>query len=177
MSVLLKNIIRFFLFIFIQSFILDKIPLLHQYIKPWLYLLFILWLPFDISRNWLLIISFLFGLTMDYFSNTPGMYAAACVFVGFLRPYVLNALLPHEKVEITYFEPGIRSMGFQQYLIYLLVLTFAHHAIVVLIEWMRFGNFLFFIAKVTLSTILSIILMLIAEAITFRKSRFRTNAE
>lgn len=177
MSVLLKNIIRFILFIFIQAFILDKVPLLHQYIKPWLYFLFILWIPFDISKNWLLVISFIFGLTMDYFSQSMGMYAAACVFIAYLRPFILNALLPHEKVEITYFEPSIRSMGFQQYLIYALILTFAHHFIVVLIEWMRFGDFLFFIGKVTISTVLSIVLILIAEALAFRKGRFKTNAD
>lgn len=177
MSVLLKNIIRFILFILVQAFVLDKVPLLHQYIKPWLYLLFILWLPFDISRNWLLIISFVFGLVMDMFSGTPGLHAASCVLIGFVRPFVLNALLPHEKVEITYFEPSVRSMGLPQYTIYLLILTFIHHVVIVLIEWMQFGNFFYFIGKVTLSTVVSIGLMLIAEMITFRKARFRTNAE
>lgn len=179
MSVLLKNIIRFILFIFIQSFFLDKVPLLHQYVKPWLYFLFILWLPFDISKNWLLIIAFIFGITMDYFSfsQSVGMYAAACVFIAFLRPYILNALLPQEKVEITYYEPSIRSMGFQQYVIYLLILTFAHHFVVVLIEWMRFGDFIYFIGKVTFSTVLSLILILITEALAFRKGRIKTSGE
>lgn len=177
MSVLLKNIIRFILFILIQAFVLDKIPPLHQFVKPSIYFLFLLWLPFDISRNWLLIISFFFGITMDYFSGTLGLHTIACLLVGFLRPFVLNALLPQEKVEITYYEPGIRSMAFPQYTFYLLILTFIHHFCLVLIEWMQFGNFLYFVSKVTLSTILSLVLMLLAEAIAFRKARISVNAD
>ena len=48
MSELLKNIIRFIIFILFQVFILNKIPPLHQFITPYLYFLFILWLPFKI---------------------------------------------------------------------------------------------------------------------------------
>ena len=68
MSNLLKNIIRFFLFILVQVYILNQIPPLHQFIVPYLYFLFILWLPFNINRFALLLISFVFGLSLDYFT-------------------------------------------------------------------------------------------------------------
>ena len=41
MSELLKNIIRFVLFIFVQVFILFKMPPLHRFITPYLYYLYI----------------------------------------------------------------------------------------------------------------------------------------
>ena len=50
MSELLKNIFRFVLFIFVQVFILFKMPPLHRFITPYLYYLYILWLPFSMSR-------------------------------------------------------------------------------------------------------------------------------
>ncbi len=50
MSELLKNIFRFILFIFVQVFILFKMPPLHRFITPYLYYLYILWLPFSMSR-------------------------------------------------------------------------------------------------------------------------------
>ena len=56
MSELLKNIIRFILFILIQVFILFKIPPLHRFITPYLYFLFILWLPFNMSRMSLMLV-------------------------------------------------------------------------------------------------------------------------
>ncbi len=71
MSELLKNTIRFVLFILVQVFILFKMPPLHRFVAPYLYYLFILWLPFNLSRTSLTFIGFFFGLCLDYFTKTP----------------------------------------------------------------------------------------------------------
>ena len=42
MSKLLKNIIRYILFIFVQVFVLFQVNPLHQFIVPYLYFLYIL---------------------------------------------------------------------------------------------------------------------------------------
>ncbi len=176
MSSFVKNIFRFILFIFIQAFVLDKVPPLHQFIKPYLYFLFILWLPFSTPRFALMFIAFIFGLCMDYFAGTPGLHAAPCVLIAYLRPFILNVLIPQETTEISYYEPSIKSMGFAQYSIYVLLLTFVHHACLVFIEWMEFGNFLFFIGKVSATTAISLLLIFITEMLFYRKARYRTNA-
>ncbi len=93
MSYLVKNIIRFILFILFQKFILNEVPPLHQFIVPYIYFLYILWLPFNINRFGLLVISFAFGLTLDFFTGTPGLHAAPCVLIAYIRPFLLN--LPH----------------------------------------------------------------------------------
>ncbi len=175
MSTLLKNIIRFILFILLQAYVLDKIPSLHQFAKPYLYFLFILWLPYKLPRGGLMIISFLFGLTMDYFSGTPGLHAAPCLLIGYLRPFLLAILLPQETNEFSYVEPSIRSMGPAPYSVYMLVLTFMHHALLVLIEWLQFGDFLFFIEKVAATTAISLLLIFITELLFSRNPKFRTN--
>jgi hypothetical protein len=50
MSALLRNIIRFVLFILVQVYIFNKVPPVHQFVKPYIYFLFILWLPFNMGR-------------------------------------------------------------------------------------------------------------------------------
>ncbi len=176
MSSLVKNIIRFVLFILVQTFVLNKVPALHQFVKPWLYFLFILWLPFNMPRIALLGVAFVFGLTMDYFMNTPGLHAAPCVLIAYLRPFILNLLLPQEKTEFSYAEPSIKSLGFTPYLVYVLLLTLIHHAYLIFIEWMQFGDFLFFIGKAAATTALSVLLIFITELLFPRKARYRTNA-
>ncbi|MEP6846373.1 MAG: rod shape-determining protein MreD [Panacibacter sp.] len=176
MSTLLKNIIRFVLFILVQAFVLDKVPPLHQYVKPILYFLFVLWLPFSINRSVQLIIAFVFGLCMDYFTGTPGMHAIPCVLIAYLRPFLLNILLSQEKTEVSYAEPSIKSLGLAPYSVYIVVLTFIHHACLVLIEWLQFGDFIFFIGKVAASTAVSILLIFVTEMLFPRKAKFRTNA-
>ena len=176
MSNLLKNIIRFVLFILVQAFVLDKVPPLHQYVKPILYFLFVLWLPFSINRSMQMIIAFIFGLCMDYFTGTPGLHAIPCVLIAYIRPFLLNILLSQEKKEVSYAEPSIASLGWAPYSVYIVVLTFVHHACLVLIEWLQFGNFIFFIGKVAASTAVSILLIFVTEMLFPRKARYRTNA-
>jgi hypothetical protein len=177
MSNLLKNIIRFVLFILVQAFVLDKIQPLHQYIKPSLYFLFILWLPFSINRGLLLVTAFIFGLFMDYFSGMPGLHAAPCVLIAYVRPFLISILLPQEATEASYAEPGIKSMGWAPYSVYVIILTFLHHAFLVFIEWqLSFSTFIFFIGKVAGTTAISLVLILITELLFNRKAKYRTNA-
>lgn len=176
MSVLLKNIIRFILFLLLQSFVLDKVPSLHQYIKPVLYFLFILWLPFNTPRLALLGIGFAFGLCMDYFAGMPGLHAAPCALIAYLRPFLLTILLPRESTELSYVEPSIKSLGWVPYTTYVMLLTFVHHSYMIFIEWTQFGDFLYFIGKVAATTALSLLLIFITEMLFFRNAKYRTNA-
>ncbi|SRR6266487_2762309 len=176
MSSLLKNIIRFIFFILVQAYILDKVPPLHEYVKPILYFLFILWLPFSISRSGQMIIAFGYGLAMDYFTGTPGLHAAPCVLIAYLRPFLLNILLPQASTELSYSEPSPKSLGAAPYSVYVLILTFMHHACLVLIEWLQVGDFFFFIGKVAASTAVSLLLIFVTEMLFPRKGKYRTNA-
>ena len=61
MNSLLKNIIRFALFLLLQIVVLNEVPPVHRFIIPYLYFLYILWLPFSINRFTLLIVAFFLG--------------------------------------------------------------------------------------------------------------------
>ncbi len=175
MSNLLRNIIRFAFFILLQVFVLDKIPPLHQFVVPYLYFLFILWLPFKIQRGMLTFMGFVFGLTLDLFTKTPGLHAAACVLIAYIRPFLIGILMPKEATEIGYSEPSITSMGFMPYAVYVLILTLLHHIYLVFLEWLQFGNFWYFMGKVFATSAISLLLILITEMLFVRKSKYRTN--
>lgn len=173
MSEILKNIVRFILFVFVQVLILNEVPPLHQFIIPYVYFLFILWLPFNTNRFLLLLIAFVVGLSIDYFSGTIGLHAAPCVLIAYLRPFLLNLLIPQDTTEQSYNEPSIKSMGWAPYALYIGLLTFIHHVLLVLIEWMQFGDFGYFLGKVVATTAVSLLLIFITEMLFFRKSRLR----
>lgn len=173
MSNILKNIIRFIVFLFVQVFVLSRIPPLHQYIVPYLYMLFILWLPFSISRFALLLLAFVYGLSLDYFLGHYGLHAATCTLIAYLRPFILQILISKETTEQSFVEPSIKSMGFGPYALYVFVLTFFHHSYLVLIEWLSFGNFLYFIGKILSTTAISLLLIFITEMLFYRKAKLR----
>src|SRR3954471_6884026 len=158
MSLFVKNIIRFIMFILVQVYVLNQIPPLHQFITPYLYFLFILWLPFSVSRFALLVVSFFFGLTLDYFMGTPGLHAAPCVLIAYLRPFLINLLIPQEGADTNYEEPTIKSMGFAPYFTYVTVLTIMHHGFLFLLEALQFAGFWYFIMKTLLSVAITLLL-------------------
>jgi hypothetical protein len=174
-SDLVRNIIRFALFILIQVYVLNKIPALHQFIIPYLYFLFLLWLPFSVSRIGLLVIGFLTGMVLDWFSNTPGLHAAACVLLAYARPFVINVLTPKDTSEFNYREPSPKAMGWTPYLVYVLVLTLLHHSYLVFLEWLSFGSFFHFLIKIVTTTAISMLLIITTEFLIPRRMKFRTN--
>jgi len=175
MSDLLKNIIRFVLFIGLQVFVLNNIPPLHRFIIPVIYYLFILWLPFSVSRFWLLVLGFITGLSIDYFTITPGLHAAACVLIAYARPFIVNLLIPKDSSEFNYREPSARAMGWAPFSVYVFILTFLHHGYLIFLEWLQFGTFLDFLIKVITTSGISMLLILTAEVLFPRKLKFRTN--
>jgi hypothetical protein len=174
-SELLRNIIRLAIFILVQVYVLNKIPHLHKFVTPYLYFLYILWLPFSISRLGLLFVGFITGLILDYFMMTPGLHAAACVLIAYVRPFVINILTPKDSSEFNYREPSPRAMQWTPYMVYVLILTVLHHGYMVFLEWLDVGNFLDFIIKIFATTGISLLLIFIVELLFPRRLKFRTN--
>jgi hypothetical protein len=175
MSDLLRNTLRFVFFILVQVYVLFQVHPLHRFIVPYVYFLYVLWLPFSMNRMGIMFLSFVYGLTLDYFTQTPGLHAAACVLIAYVRPLVVNILIPQEGAEQNYKSPSPVSMGWAPYAVYILVLTLIHNAYLVLLEWLQFGSFLFFLGKVLGTSGISLMLILITELLFFRKEKFRTN--
>ena len=175
MSKLVKNIVRFILFILVQVFVLNQIPPLHHLINPYIYFLFILWLPFKIGRRTLMFLALALGLALDYFTKTPGLHAAPCLLIAYLRPFLINILITQEGAEANYDEPSIQSMGFASYFVYVTVLIILHHSLLFLLEALQFGGLWYFLGKTLFSSAISLLLVLITELLFTRKQKFRTN--
>ena len=169
MNNILKNSTRFILFLLIQIIILNEIPPIHQFITPYLYFIFILWLPFGTSRIATTLLGFGLGYGLDMFANTPGLHAAAATLVGYLRPTILNILLAQELSEEVSKEPSIGTMGWGPFMFYIFSLTFIHHFYLVLLEWLQFGSFSYFIGKVFFTTGMSMLLILLVELLLNRR--------
>lgn len=165
-----RYIINFIILVLIQVFILNNIQL-GGFVNPYLYVLFILILPFE-TPNWLLlIVALLLGLTIDLFSNTLGMHSSATVFMAFLRPHVLKIISPRDGYESETL-PQLRFYGVAWYLRYASILVFSHHLFLFYIEVFKLSNFFATFARVVLNTIFTLILILISQYF-FRKDTRR----
>ncbi len=172
---MLRLAIRYALFILVQVFVLFQIEPLHRFVVPYLYFLYILWLPFNMPRTSLLLLSFVYGLTLDAFTQTPGLHAAPCTLIAYLRGVLINVLIPQEGADKNYQSPSFTSMGWAPYATYAIVLTLVHNGYLVFLEWLQFGSFLYFLGKVLATSGISLLLILVTELIFARKEKFRTN--
>lgn len=64
-------------------------------------------------------------------------------------------------------------MGWAPYALYAGILSFVHHFYLVLIEWLQFGNFVYFLGKVAGTTAISLLMIFLAELLFNRNSRYR----
>lgn len=171
----IKNIIRFILLVLFQVYILDKIRL-HQMVTPYVYFIFILWLPFKINRVLLMLLAFILGFFIDSFRHQPGFHSAACVLMAYFRPFIVNLLIPQDGVESSYDEPSFKSMGgMLPYMIYAGILIAFHNTWLFLLEAWQFSDGWYFLLKTLLSTAISMLLVFLTELLFSRKQKYKTN--
>ena len=152
------NFFRFVLLLLAQILIFSNVNF-SPFINPYVFPLFILLLPFQTPRWLLMIIGFLSGLTLDYLLGSIGMHAAACLLIGYFRPFLINVITPKgTEFEIS---PNVYSQGITWFIVYLGISIFTYLAFYFLVEAATFLNFFLLLGKIFLSTILSILFMLI----------------
>ncbi len=159
-----RNIFRFVVLVLVQVLVLNNIQV-SGYLVPYIYPLFILLLPFETPRWLLLILGFTLGITMDLFTETPGMHAAATVLMAYIRPWVLGMSAPRDGYEARTFH----YYGFQWFLRYAVILVLAHHLVLFYVEVFRFSEFFSTLMRVLLSSLMSIVLIMLSQYFIYRK--------
>lgn len=130
-AIYLKRVGWFFGLILLQVLVLNNVHI-AGYATPFLYIYLLLKLPSSTSRNELLLWGFSMGLVIDIFSNTPGMNAAAGVFIAFLRPLFLRLFSPRDSSDEII--PSIKTIGVFSFTKYVVTCVLFHHVFLLLVE-------------------------------------------
>lgn len=162
MPTVLQNIFRFILLVLFQVLVLNNIQFLG-YINPYLYILFILSLPVQMPRWFLLILAFVLGLTIDIFSNTPGTHAFATVLVAFFRDGIIKLFTNLEEGNNP--TPSFYTFGVSAYIKYVVLIVIIHHSTLFFLEAFSFSHFWILLAKILLSALVTILLILGIQSI------------
>lgn len=168
-NLFVRNIFRFIVLILLQVLVLNNMNL-GGYMNPYIYILFLLLLPANINRSFLLIVAFGTGLTVDYFGNTLGLHASASVFLAFLRPGILQLLFRNHEFASGE-EPGPSSIGVGGFLRFTIILVFMHQLLLFYLEVLSFNHFFQTLYRVFLSTLLSTFIILITVLLTTKRRK------
>lgn len=156
---LIINILRFVGLLFLQVLVIDHIRL-SNYIHPCIYVLFILLLPLDIPKWQLLLAGFGMGMAVDLFTGTPGLNAAATVFMAFMRPSIIKVTTRRKELD-DIMEPNISAMGFAWFLTYSLLLLILHNFVLFFLEAFSFHLLCVVLLQVVMSVLISELLILL----------------
>lgn len=162
----LQRIKWFIILLLLQVLVLNHVHI-YQYATPLLYIYFILKLNSQMNRKILMGWAFILGLSVDVFSNTPGLNAAAATFLAFVRPPLLFAQTQRDPTEN--FEPGIAVMGFSSFFRYVLICTLLFAIILNLLDAFSFFNTKTLLIKIVTDTIVTVICILCMDFMRRKK--------
>ena len=154
-GVYIRILKRFILLAIIQILVLRYISIAWDgevRIMLFIYPLFVLLMPLAIPRTLVIFLSFIFGLIIDMFYDSPGLHAIGFVFIAWLRNFILRILQPVQGYTMDS-SLTIRSFGINWFLAYSGILLFLN-----ILIYFTFEAFAFkYLPDVFIKTILSFI--------------------
>ena len=160
MKQLIQNLIWFVVLIAFQVLFLDNIHFLDIFF-PLVYIYAILRLPSNLSPVTVMLVSFITGMTIDIFSNTPGMHASATTLMGFLRFPVLRLFVLKE--DLVNKEIGISWLGGEVFWKYSVILVLIHHTALFLLESFSLFNLGELLIKIPVCSLFTLLFILAME--------------
>lgn len=161
----IKYILMFIFVVLIQVLILNQLQI-SGYLNPYFYVLFILLLPVSTPRYLVLLLAFIIGFSIDFFTDTPGLHAAATTLLGYLRTPVLYLVSGRGSDMAEY--PTLKNNGLRWFLIYSVLLVLIHHFFLFYMEVFSFTGFFRTLIRVIFSTILSVFVIVLSQFLIFR---------
>lgn len=165
-SDLFLNIGRFLLLVVLQILLFNHINFLG-YINPYPYILFILIFPFTGNKTWLIVLGFLLGLSVDVFSDSGGVHAAACVLIAYLRVFVLKfsfgVSYEFNAIKLNKADIGAR-------LTYISIMVIIHHLVLFSMEIFNTSHIILILKSTLFSSIFTIVVLFCITLLFSRKN-------
>lgn len=152
----------FFFLLFLQVFVLNNIKFLG-YVNPYLYIAFVFFYPLKEKNFLFLILSFLLGLFVDFFSDSGGIHAFSIVTIAYIRLYFIRLYFRKLPADYPFF--NLQSEAFGKIFNYTTTLTLIHHLILFSFINFSFQNILGVLLNTLFSSIFTLILFFLGTYI------------
>jgi len=113
-----------------------------------------------------MIIGAVVGLIMDIFCNSMGIHTAACIFIMFIRPYLIGAIV-NDKDRLNE-QISLRSLGMEALLRYVVILVVIHHLIVFLLAAWNWAHIGFVLVETLVSGLVTISIIIGYHSLRYR---------
>lgn len=167
----LSNVVILACLILIQVLICNHIMLFNA-AMAFVFIYVIIKLPTNLSTSWLLTWGFISGLTVDVFSDTPGVNSLACTILAMVKQPVLFAYIPRDD-RTKNIVPSLSTLGFSVYSKYLLSMSFIYCVLTFTIEYFNFADVREIVIMSASSTLFTFLILLGIDSLigTHREKR------
>ena len=159
---ILKRLLAFVLLCLVQALILNRIRL-FGFATPLLPVYFVITFHRGYPKWAILTWSFLLGLCLDSFSNTPGVAAASMTLVALLQPYLLEPFVPRDSTDDL--KVSVRSLGWGKFASLSFLLVVIYVAVFFTLEAFSFYNWEYWLVCAGASSLLTFVLMMAIESV------------
>jgi rod shape-determining protein MreD len=149
----------------LQVLLFDQLQLLGV-CHPYIYVLCLLMMPITLSHSADMIIGAVVGLIMDIFCNSMGIHTAACIFIMFIRPYLIGAIV-NDKDRLNE-QISLRSLGMEALLRYVVILVVIHHLIIFLLAAWNWAHIGFVLVETLVSSLVTISIIIGYNSLRYR---------
>lgn len=165
-NIVIANIIRFIGLLLLQVLVLNHVNL-FGFINPLVYIVWIFLFPIKKNKSVFLILSFLLGLSIDFFSDSGGIHAASTLFIAFIRIPILNLVLGKSDFDYVLF--NLRSIAFLKAVSFITILTLIHHFVLFSLEYFSFNAILSILFNTLITGVFTILLSILGIILFTKK--------
>ena len=159
---LLKRAAWFLVFVLAQVIVLGRIHLFGV-ATPLLYVYFVLQFERNCPKWASLLWSFLMGLCVDIFSNTPGVATASMTLIAALQPYYFELFVPRDSVDDL--KPSIVNLTPVKYSYYAIPLVLLYCIVFFTLEFFSFFEWWHWMLCVVGSTLITLVFIYTLEVV------------
>ena len=155
---------------FVALFVAQVLILNHVHLfgvgTPLLYVYFIITFRRNFPKWLVLVSSFLLGLLIDIFSNTPGLAASTMTLVALAQTYLIDLVAPRDSAEDL--EASAKVLGASKFVTLSALLTLLYCLVFFALEAFNFFDVLLWLARSVVSFVLTMVLILAVESVRSR---------
>lgn len=167
----ISNIFLFLLLVIGQVVVFNNLILFNSAVAL-VFLYFIISLPITTNINAVTALSFLLGLSVDIFQDTPGLNAFCCTVLGFFRPFIFHLYVPHDE-DFSGRRICINNIGLTAYLKYMLTFVVLYCLLYFIIESFNYSDIDRLLIRVLASSAYTFIIIYAIDSLTVKRSEKR----
>ena len=164
MSKTVITLIALFLVLVPAQAVIFNNLILFNVALPLVFIYLIISLPMTLGTNWAVTIGFITGLSVDIFSDTPGVNALCCTVLAFARKPILHLYVSMDD-DLAGRSPSAQSMGHGTFMKYLSTMVLLYCTMVFTVEAFQFFSFRLLVLRILASTAYTFVLLYAFDSI------------